>query len=62
MMDIIALLQLGRQKGASDMHLVAGRPPLFRIHGILLPADELPVLSAADIDRALQQVTDASRK
>jgi twitching motility protein PilT len=55
--DIVALLQLGKKKGASDVHIVVARPPLFRIHGSLVPDDSQPVLSAEDIDSALQQVT-----
>lgn len=31
------ILQAAREAGASDLHLVAGRPPLFRVSGKLLP-------------------------
>jgi twitching motility protein PilT len=57
MMDIIALLQLGKKKSASDLHLVVASPPLYRIHGNLTSATDLPVLSSEDIEQALQQVT-----
>ncbi|OGO41444.1 MAG: hypothetical protein A2137_00480 [Chloroflexi bacterium RBG_16_58_8] len=57
MTDIIKLLQLAKSKGASDLHVVVDRPPLLRINGSLLPQDDLPVLSAEDIDQALSQVT-----
>jgi twitching motility protein PilT len=57
MMDIIALLQLGKKKSASDLHLVVASSPLYRIHGNLTPATDLPVLSSEDIEQALQQVT-----
>lgn len=57
MTDIVALLQLGKKKGASDLHIVVSRPPLFRINGHLIPANDLPVLSAEDIEKALKQVT-----
>ena len=57
MKDIIKLLQLGKTKGASDLHIVVDRPPLYRIHGSLVPADDLPALSAEDIEQALRQIT-----
>lgn len=62
MTDIVALLQLGKKKSASDLHIVVDRPPLFRIHGSLIPADELPVLSAEDIDQALKRITDGKEQ
>jgi twitching motility protein PilT len=35
---------------ASDIHLVPGRPPYFRVHGVLAPADNRPALAPADVD------------
>jgi twitching motility protein PilT len=55
-MDIVKLLQIGKSKAASDLHVVVSRPPLFRIHGSLLPADDLPVLSAEDIEQGLNDI------
>src|SRR4030067_1470501 len=57
MMDIIKLLQLAKSKGASDLHIVADSPPLFRINGNLMPAEDQPVLSAEDIEQGLAQGT-----
>ena len=57
MADIIALLKLAKSRGASDLHLVVGRPPSLRINGSLLFAGDLPALMAEDIEKALQQVT-----
>ena len=57
MTDLVKLLQLGKQKGASDLHVVVARPPLYRIHGSLVPADEMPVLSPEDIEQALKAIT-----
>jgi twitching motility protein PilT len=56
LIDLAALMRLGKQKSASDLHLVASRPPLYRIHGSLAPVDSLPDLTAEDIDEALRQV------
>jgi twitching motility protein PilT len=38
------LLKLMFEKRASDLHLVAGNPPIFRIDGDLVPAEDLDVL------------------
>ena len=35
------------KKNASDVHLVVGRPPVFRIDGNLLLQDKFPVLDEA---------------
>jgi twitching motility protein PilT len=56
MSDIIALLKLAKSRSASDLHLVVDRSPLLRINGNLLPAGDLPGLTAEDIERALRQV------
>jgi twitching motility protein PilT len=57
MTDIIALLQLAKQRAASDLHIVVSSPPLFRINGALMPANDLPALSAEDIDEGLRKIT-----
>ena len=56
-MDIFALLKSAKSKGASDLHMVAGGPPLLRINGSLLPAKDLPALTPEDIEQAFRQVT-----
>ena len=47
-LDMKALLGLAMDKGASDLHLTVGRPPIFRISGQLYPLDVRP-LSEADL-------------
>ncbi|MFA5308086.1 MAG: PilT/PilU family type 4a pilus ATPase [Dehalococcoidales bacterium] len=56
MTDIVALLQLGKKKNASDLHMVVSSPPLYRVHGSLMAATDMPVLSADDIEEALKHV------
>jgi twitching motility protein PilT len=58
MADIIALLKLAKSREASDLHLVADRPPLLRINGSLLPVDELPPMTGEDLEQVLRQVAD----
>ncbi|QSQ22553.1 PilT/PilU family type 4a pilus ATPase [Pyxidicoccus parkwayensis] len=51
---LAGLLEEGRSQGASDVHVVAGRPPLFRLSGELLPQGE--VLDAARVEELLLPV------
>ena len=39
-MDIKKLLKIAAENGASDLHLVAGLPPILRIDGQLMPIDQ----------------------
>jgi twitching motility protein PilT len=48
--SIHSLLKGLVKHGASDLHVKAGRPPLYRINGKLLPA-KLPPLSTEDVRR-----------
>ncbi len=38
-MDIVDLLRLTKERGASDLHLAAGAPPTLRINGVLVGVD-----------------------
>ena len=55
MIDVEKLLRTVIERGASDLHLKAGRPPLLRINGQLTEQADWPVLDPP----ALQQVLDA---
>lgn len=48
MIDLQSILNVAVQGGASDIHIKAGLPPLFRISGGLVPLRNGPRLSAAD--------------
>jgi twitching motility protein PilT len=56
-MDILALVRLAAEKGASDLHLVADNAPIFRINGRLQPEADLPTLTTDDIAQAFQQIS-----
>ncbi|NRD47859.1 PilT/PilU family type 4a pilus ATPase [Corallococcus exiguus] len=49
--DLTVLLEQARSMSASDLHLVAGRPPLLRLAGELLPQDT--PLSPETVERLL---------
>jgi twitching motility protein PilT len=61
MVDIIALLKLAKSRGASDLHMVVGRPPSLRINGSLTFAGDLPALTVDDVEKALRQVVPPKR-
>src|ERR687888_2398952 len=48
--DLIDFLLLASQKGASDLHLTAGAPPMMRVSGVMQPMTE-EALSAEDTRR-----------
>ena len=61
-MELVDLLRLTLEKGASDLHLTVGRPPVLRINGILHPQSDLPVLTREEIARiVLNSLTDEQR-
>ncbi|MEX0833194.1 MAG: type IV pilus twitching motility protein PilT [Actinomycetota bacterium] len=39
------LLEIVLERGASDLHITAGSPPVIRLHGDLVKLDQYPVLS-----------------
>src|SRR6202158_5590902 len=50
-MEMIEILKAAVQKGASDLHLVIGQPPMIRQDGELKPMKEFPMLSAEESRR-----------
>lgn len=57
MVNIIGLLRLARERGASDLHLVVGSSPLARINGSLERMDGMSSLSSEEISEAFVQLT-----
>lgn len=56
-MQINELLKLMVNKGASDLHLTVPSPPALRIDGVLIPQEDLPPMTAKDVELALEQVS-----
>ncbi len=61
-MDIFPLLYLAKQKGASDLHLVADNPPIFRINGLLEPVTDMPPLTSDDVNEIFDQITSSKER
>jgi len=60
MYDIIGLLRLAIEKGASDLYLVVAYPPVgpfLRVNGMITPIDGMAGLTAEDISDVLTQLT-----
>ncbi len=56
-MDIFSLLNLAKDKAASDLHLVAHSLPMLRVDGSLVPIADMAVLTPDDINQAFAQIT-----
>ena len=56
-MDLLSIIRLASEKGASDVHLVTDSPPIFRINGTLHPMPDVSPLTPGDIEKAFGQIT-----
>ncbi len=54
-MDFNTILKTAAEHNASDIHIVAGHPPLMRVHTIVTPMD-YPVITPESSQRILEQV------
>jgi twitching motility protein PilT len=50
------------EKNASDMHLKAGRPPMMRLRGDLVPMEGMPDLGAEEVQRLIYSVTNSEQQ
>jgi twitching motility protein PilT len=57
MESVLDLLRLAGSKGASDLHMSVGFPPMLRINGFLEPLDGREALSPEEVSRALDELT-----
>lgn len=61
-MGIEELLRSMADKGASDLHIRVPGPAVMRIDGKLIPQEDLPRLSPADVEQTFKQVTTESQR
>jgi twitching motility protein PilT len=61
-MDVISLIHIAKQRGASDLHMSAGSPAMLRIHGALVPARDTSLLTPEDMQAAFDQITTEEEK
>src|SRR5215475_2527391 len=55
-MDLDRLLIVSVEQGASDLHLKPNSPPIFRVHGRLVPRPDLGVITAPAMDEMARNV------
>jgi twitching motility protein PilT len=55
-MDLNTLLRTAVERGASDLHLKNGQPPVIRHDGALYPLDDWAPLNAAQLERVLDEI------
>jgi twitching motility protein PilT len=60
--DMKQLLHLALARGASDLHLVATRPPLLRVDGELMPVEGAEPLTAATVRRLVFSVLSQAQR
>lgn len=64
-MKITEIIAQAAKLGASDIHITVGRPPIYRIHGVLFPLDDpeirtdLDVIKVEEIKALTPENTDA---
>jgi twitching motility protein PilT len=51
-----AIFQIAVDQNASDVHLVAGKPPLLRVFGIIKPVEGAKVLSADEVKELIYSI------
>jgi twitching motility protein PilT len=61
-MELNDILGVALRGGASDIHLKAGLPPVFRVNGSLLPLKDAPRLAPEDISRMALAIMNAYQK
>ncbi len=61
-MDLHAILKTGLQLGASDIHIKAGMPPIFRLNGSLRPMKDAQRLAPEAINAMATQVMNPWQK
>lgn len=54
-MDLTAILKAAYDAGASDIHLVAGQPPVMRVHQVITPMD-FPVITKEVARKFVEQM------
>ncbi len=52
----LEILKYGVEQKMSDIHLCTGAHPMFRKNGVLLPNEEFPKLTLADIEDIVKTI------
>jgi len=55
-MEMTDILRVAVQVGASDIHIVIGRPPVVRLRGSVRPLDEFPIITPEESQRMIYSI------
>ncbi len=55
-MNFLSLLKYARERGASDIHLKPGNPPVIRVFGRLFPVKDYPELTESQIENIIDTI------
>ncbi|MDE2059124.1 MAG: type IV pilus twitching motility protein PilT [candidate division NC10 bacterium] len=61
-MDLHEMLKEVVERGASDLHLTVGVPPMLRLHGRICPLGDLPLVPTETKSLAYSVLTDAQKQ
>jgi len=61
-MELNDILSIALRGGASDIHLKAGLPPMFRVDGTLVPLKDAPRLPPEEVSRMALSIMNAHQK
>ncbi len=61
-MDLNEILSVGLKSGASDIHLKAGLPPIYRIDGTLRPLPKAPRISPDQTEQITEEIMNDMQK
>jgi len=61
-MDLNTILAVARKANASDIHLKAGQPPIYRIDGLLKPLANAPKLAPEQMETMAQDIMNAKQR
>jgi len=61
-MEMSEILKTAVQRGASDIHMVIGKPPVVRMRGSVMPLAEFPVVTAEESKRLIYSLLTSDQK
>jgi twitching motility protein PilT len=61
-MEMVEILKTAVKQGASDIHMVIGKPPMVRVRGRVTPLEEYPVVTAAESKRLIYSLLNADQQ
>lgn len=61
-MEMVEILKTAVQRGASDIHMVIGRPPMVRMRGAIRPLEEFPVVTPEESKRLIYSLINTEQR